>query len=84
MSDQAQFQDITFELDDVHGGGKARLAWEAVKTGYKATRTAIKEGAEVVKDLGIIGGGMYAVKKGYDYVTGNGGDPRPAQPPAAP
>jgi hypothetical protein len=78
MNAHEQFQDITSDLEHVSSGGKLGTLWKGAKATYNAVRPVIKEGAEVVKDLGIIGGAGYAIKKGYDYVTGNGNGSKPA------
>ena len=83
MNDHGQFQDITSDLAHVTGGGKLGTLWKGAKATYNAVRPVIKEGAEVVKDLGIIGGAGYAVKKGYDYVTGGGSKPAPSPSPSS-
>jgi hypothetical protein len=80
MNNLDQFQDITSDLHNVTGGGKLGTLWKGAKATYNAVRPVIKEGAEVVKDLGIIGGAGYAIKKGYDYVTGHDSKPAPATP----
>ncbi len=78
MNQHEQFADITSELAHVTGGGTLGTLWKGAKAAYTAVRPVIKEGADLVKELGVIGAGGYAIKKGYDYVTGK--DAAPAQP----
>ena len=66
-----EFTDITSDLHNVTGGGKLGTIWKGVKAGYKAVRPVVKETADVVKDLGVIGGVGYGAKKAWDKVTGH-------------
>lgn len=71
--------DITSELHNVTGGGKLGTLWKGIKTAYDVGRPILKETADVVKDVGVIGGVGYGAKKLWDTVTGHGSsDPKPA------
>jgi hypothetical protein len=73
---QIEFVDVTSELHTVTGGGKLGTLWKGAKAVYETARPILKETAEVVKDLGVIGGVGYGAKRVWDEVTGR----PPAQP----
>ena len=77
-----EFVDITTELSDVTGGGALGAIWRGAKAAYNVGRPILKETADVVKDLGVIGGVGYGAKKAWDWATGNNQPQQPAQPPA--
>lgn len=80
MSNQSiEFVDVTSELNHVTGGGKLGTLWKGAKAAYKTVRPIIKETADVVKDVGVIGGVGYGAKRVWDEVSGHG-----QQAPAAP
>jgi hypothetical protein len=74
------FVDITAELQDVTGGGALGAIWKGAKATYNAVRPVLKETADVVKDLGVIGGVGYGAKKAWDWATGNNQPAQPQQP----
>jgi len=82
MTNQDHFQSITSaDLSNVTGGGTlgtvykgAKAAYSGAKTAYKAVRPLVKEGSDLVKEMGAIGAAGYGIKKGWDYMTGHGGD----------
>jgi hypothetical protein len=76
---QIEFVDVTSELHNVTGGGKLGTLWKGAKAVYETARPILKETAEVVKDLGVIGGVGYGAKRVWDEVTGK----PPAQPQPA-
>lgn len=79
----SHFVDVTSELETVSGGnGRGRAIGTALKRGYQAVRPVLKETADVVKDLGVIGGVAYGAKRAWDYMTGNGQQQPQQQPPA--
>ncbi len=63
--------DITSELHTVTGGGKWGAIWKGVKKAYEVGRPILKETADVVKDVGVIGGVGFGAKKLWDNVTGH-------------
>jgi len=73
--------DITSDLHHVTGGGKLGTIWKGVKAAYQWGRPIVKETADVVKDLGVIGGVAYGARKAWDNITGHD---QPANPPAQP
>jgi hypothetical protein len=79
---QSNFVDITSELETVTGGaGRGEAIRNGIKRAYQAGRPILKETADVVKDLGVIGGVAYGAKRAWDYMRGN---PQPAQPAQQP
>jgi len=74
----SKFVDVTSELHNVTGGaGRGELIKNGLKAAYKGGRAALKETADVVKDLGVIGAAGYGAKKMWDSMSGGG-----SQPPA--
>jgi hypothetical protein len=76
----SEFVDITADLEHVTGGGALGAIWRGAKATYNAVRPVLKETADVVKDLGVIGGVGYGAKKAYDWATGNNQPQQPQQP----
>jgi hypothetical protein len=76
---QIEFVDVTSELHTVTGGGKLGTLWKGAKAVYETARPILKETADVVKDLGVIGGVGYGAKRVWDEVTGK--PPAPAPQP---
>jgi hypothetical protein len=81
-SQQIEFVEITSELHTVTGGGKLGTLWKGVKAAYEVGRPILKETADVVKDLGVIGGIGYGAKRAWDSISGNSPAPAPAPAPA--
>jgi hypothetical protein len=76
-----QFVDITEELEHVTGGaGRGSAIWNGIRRGYQVARPILKETADVVKDVGVIGGVAYGAKRAYDAMTGGNHPPARPQP----
>ncbi len=84
MSNQDQFQSITAGLDNVHGGGKAKLAWEATKKGGEFVRKQIKSGADLATDLLKLGAGTVGGIEAARYVKKQIEPEKPATQPTQP
>jgi hypothetical protein len=88
MKNHDECIDITAELHQVTGGGwkgnAIKGAWNGARSAYNTVRPYVKETADVIKDLGIIGGGAYGARKAWDWATGGGQQQQaPQQPPPA-
>jgi hypothetical protein len=85
MSNTKQFVDVTSELENVSGGnGRGRAIVDGVRRGYQVARPILKETAEVVKDVGVIGGVAYGAKRAWDSMTGGNNPPQRPQPQPQP
>jgi hypothetical protein len=75
------FVDVTSELDNVTGGaGRGSAILNGIRRGYQVARPILKETADVVKDVGVIGGVAYGAKRAWDTLTGGNNPPQRPQP----
>lgn len=69
-----RMQDITTELENVHGGSKRAL--------LNGARTVLRKGGEALERVGNWAGGALALKEGWDYLRGGGGSQQQTPAPA--